>query len=255
MDTTVPPVVEIGMFVLPLAVAALFVAAAWAGAPPRMRRAVAARTSLGLVALFGVSAALALSGLLADPARRPPAFPILMVLCTAATVATARSSLGAAIARLPLWALVGAQGFRLPLELVMHRAASASVMPPEMTFGGLNYDIATGASALVLAVALYSGNAPRVIVVAWNVMGSVLLAVIVGVAFAATPLVHAFGPEHLNRWVFYFPYVWLPAVLVQAALFGHLVVFRRLRAEATTERGGTSAPSASETGASAQRGS
>jgi hypothetical protein len=236
-------------------VAALFVGAAWVSGPPGRRGAVAARAGLGLVALLGASAALALSGLLADTSRKPPAFLILMALCTAATVLTARSSLGAALARLPLWALVGAQGFRLPLELVMHRAASASVMPPEMTFGGLNYDIVTGASALVLAAALYTRSAPRAAVVAWNVIGSALLAIIVAVAFAATPLVQAFGPEHVNRWVFYFPYVWLPTVLVQAALFGHLVVFRRLRAEATTERRGTSAPSGAATGASAPRGS
>jgi len=37
----------------------------------------------------------------------------------------------AVISRLPIWALVGAKGFRFPLELVMHRAASAGVMPPE----------------------------------------------------------------------------------------------------------------------------
>jgi len=103
-------------------------------------------------------------------------------------------------------------------------------MPHEMTFGGLNCDVVTGASALVLAVAAYGGKAPRSVVTAWNVTGAVLLAV-VGVAFAATPVVQAFGPEHVNRWVLYFPYVWLPTVLVQAALFGHLVVFRRLGAE------------------------
>jgi hypothetical protein len=243
------------MFVLPVAVAALFIAAAWASASPEARRTTAVRAALGIVALLGGSAALAVSGLLADTSRRPPAFPLLMVLCTAATVFAARSSLGAAIGRLPLWALVGAQGFRLPLELLMHRAASASVMPPEMTFGGLNYDIVTGASALALGATLYAGSAPRAVVLAWNAMGSALLAIIVAVAFAATPLVGAFGPEHVNRWVFYFPYVWLPTVLVQAALFGHLVIFRRLRSEITIARGGTSAPSAAATGASAPRGS
>src|SRR5579871_806055 len=185
MDTAVPAVVEIGMFVLPLAVAALFVAAAWAGAPPGARRSAAARAALGVLTLLGIGGALAISGVLADASRRPPAFPILMALCTAATVLAARSSFGASIARLPLWALVGAHGFRFPLELVMHRAASASVMPPEMTFGGLNYDVVTGASALVLAAVLYTGKASRAVVAVWNVMGTALLAIIVTVAFAA----------------------------------------------------------------------
>ena len=45
-------------------------------------------------------------------------------------------------------------------------------------------------------------------------------------------MVRAFGddPRHLNTWVLYFPYVWLPAVLVIVALAGHLVVTRALRA-------------------------
>lgn len=256
MDQPVPSAVRTGMFVLPLVVAALFLAAAWASAPRERRVTAVTRALAGVAALLGVSGALAASGILADVTRRPPPFVVLMVACTAATVATARSSFGARVARLPLWALVGAQGFRLPLELVMHRAAAAGVMPPEMTFGGLNYDIVTGFSALALAAAAYVDRAPRALVLAWNVLGSVLLAVIVGVAVAATPIVQAFGPEHVNRWVFYFPYVWLPALLVQAALFGHLVVFRRLRAETfTSSRRGTSAPSAAATAASEPRGS
>ena len=223
--------VQLGMFLLPLAMAALFVGAARASAPSGEKGRATVRAAAGVTAILLVGAALALSGALAETSRRPPPFMLFVALCTAVTVVTARSSLGARIARLPLWALVGAQGFRLPLELVMHDAAEAGVMPPEMTFGGLNYDIVTGATALALAVVLYRGGGSRAAVMAWNVMGSVLLAVIVGVAVAATPFVRAFGSEHLNTWVLYFPYVWLPTILVQAALFGHLVVFRRLSAD------------------------
>ena len=35
--------------------------------------------------------------------------------------------------------------------------------------------------------------------------------------------------SHLNTWVADAPYVWLPGVLVQAALWGHLVIWRKLR--------------------------
>jgi hypothetical protein len=31
-----------------------------------------------------------------------------------------------------------------------------------------------------------------------------------------------------NTWVASFPYVWLPAILVTAALLGHIIIFRRL---------------------------
>ena len=52
------------------------------------------------------------------------------------------------------------------------------------------------------------------------------------VALLATPMVHAFGtePAHLNTWVAYFPFVWLPAGLVSAAVLGHVLLWRRLLA-------------------------
>jgi hypothetical protein len=236
----VPLVVQTGMFILPLVVATLFVAAAWASAARESRRRVAGRAGLGVAALLILTAMAARSGVLADSSRRPPAMLVVMLLATVAAIVTARSSLGARVAQLPLWALVGAQAFRLPLELVMHQAANAGVMPVEMSFGGLNFDIVTGASALVLGAALYSRrerstgqHAPgrQSLVWAWNVMGSVLLTVVVSIALLTSPSVRAFGPDHVNRWVLYFPYVWLPTVLVEAALFGHIVIFRRLLTE------------------------
>ena len=36
-------------------------------------------------------------------------------------------------------------------------------------------------------------------------------------------------PIILNTWVLYFPYVWLPVVLVTAAIAGHVMVTRALR--------------------------
>ncbi|WP_437619875.1 hypothetical protein [Sorangium sp. So ce1151] len=40
----------------------------------------------------------------------------------------------------------------------------------------------------------------------------------------------------MNTWVCCPPFVWLPAVMVMAALFGHVVVARRLRAERRVAR-------------------
>jgi len=119
----------------------------------------------------------------------------------------------------------------LPLELVMHRAAVEGTMPPQMTFTGANFDIVTGASALVLAAAVVAvPGGPRWIVIAWNALGSVLLLAIVVIAIASLPRLHAFGtePARLNTWVMYFPFVWLPAGLVSSALLGHVVLWRRL---------------------------
>ena len=62
----------------------------------------------------------------------------------------------------------------------------------------------------------------------WNVIGLILLINVVVVAILGTPRIRYFGDAHLNTWVTYTPFVWLPAVLVLAALAGHLIIFRAL---------------------------
>ena len=64
----------------------------------------------------------------------------------------------------------------------------------------------------------------------WNLTGQILLYVVAGVALAASPIFRAFGDDQLNVWVTQFPYVWI-AVMVAAALFGHVVTMRKLMAE------------------------
>ena len=55
-------------------------------------------------------------------------------------------------------------------------------------------------------------------------------------------MVRAFGddPRHVNTWVLFFPYVWLPAVLVTIALAGHIVLTRALLLELRHLREGAS---------------
>jgi hypothetical protein len=155
---------------------------------------------------------------------------LLVAASFAVALAIALSRVGARLAQLPLAALVGVQAFRLPLELAMHEAARQGVMPERMSFGGANFDIVTGALAIPLAIALARGFRGRALVLAWNILGAALLANVLVNAVLATPMVHAFGtsPRDLNTFVAYFPFVWLPSVMVVAALVGHIVIARRL---------------------------
>jgi hypothetical protein len=187
--------------------------------------------ALGIGGFMAFIAALALSGLLGRFDVRPPPLMLWMVGTLGGALAVGLSPLGRRLATgLPLVALVGFQAFRLPLELVMHRAAVEGVMPSVMSFGGYNFDIVSGATALVLALWLARGSVARSVVVAWNVLGSLLLAVIVTIAFLATPLVRAFGDAQVNVWITRFPYVWM-AIMVSAALLGHVLLARRLLSE------------------------
>ena len=122
-----PAVVWWGILVIALALAALFVFGVWRAAvalrrPDPARRAALAAVGISLwLAAFGLAAAM---GVLARFDARPPPLAVMMVGMVGGAVTLARSRVGAMlVGGLPLWALVGFQAFRFPLELVMHQAA------------------------------------------------------------------------------------------------------------------------------------
>lgn len=160
-----------------------------------------------------------------------PAPALVMVgVINAATLVLALSSFGARMAAsVPLAVLVGYQGFRLPLEVVLHRVYSEGALPVQMTWSGRNFDVVTGALAIVMAIAVWKGVAGRGAVMLWNVLGLALLVNVVAVAVLSTPTsfrVFTEGPPVLVPSTY--PWVWLATLLVPAALFGHVVVFRAL---------------------------
>jgi len=222
--------VPVGISILAIAVAyCLTLLLQRAGVP-------AVRSGAVIGGLMALQIVLASRGVLAEWDRVPP--PILPVIGAGVILAVvvASSRIGASAAdRVSFAALVGYQSFRLPLELVMHRAASAGVMPVQMSFSGWNFDIVTGALAIPVAFLAARGRASRGLVVIWNLIGTLLLANIVSIAVASLPVFAAFGPDRLNTWIAYPPYIWLPGVLVPAALFGHILTWRKL---ARTSDGG-----------------
>lgn len=137
-------------------------------------------------------------------------------------------------AGLPLAALVGFQAFRSPLELLLHEAYREGLMPVQMSYTGRNFDIVTGITAAVLGLWLWKRPLPKWMVQAWNVMGILLLANILTVAFLSTPLpIRRFFNEPANVWIKDAPYVWLPAVFVLLAIMGHVVITRKLASPVT----------------------
>src|SRR5262249_19852995 len=153
------------------------------------------------------------SGLLQRWEQTPPPFAILIAATLALALFLALSPVGGRLARfVPLWALVLVQAFRLPLELAMHALYERGIMPRQMSFSGRNFDVVTGATALLVAALAYSGGARRLVAV-WNVLGLALLFNVLAVAILSTPRLHAFGSDQLSTFVTYTPYVSLPAVM------------------------------------------
>jgi hypothetical protein len=224
---------------LAVVVALLVVAGTWWSAVRSGLPRVVARRH-GLVALVVAATWVALTGGLAAAGLLrfdvPPTMLVLLPVSLASAVALGLSPVGARLARgLPLAALVGFQGFRVAVELLMHRAYVEGLMPVQMSYSGRNLDIVSGALAILVGAWLATNPAPAIarrVAQAWNVGGALLLANILTVAILSTPTpLRVFDEEPANVWIAYAPWVWLPTVLVFAALLGHVVVFRRLRAE------------------------
>lgn len=232
------PGLRAAFVLLALLVAAGFLAGVYRAGLARGRdradaRRSALRWSTGVVVWMALTAVAAASGRLSFETM-PPTMMVLFVVIVALGFGIGLSKTGERLALgLPLAWLVLFQSFRLPLELIMHVAYRQGLMPEQMSYSGLNFDIVTGLLALLVGGLVAARRVSLRIVWAWNVLGSVLLANILAIALlsAPTPL-RAFHNEPANVWVTHAPWVWLPAVFVLAAILGHIVIFRRLRHEA-----------------------
>jgi len=245
------PILSWSFVALAIVVAGAFVAAVHASQVRGARSPSRRDTMLAAIATaawLGATLAVAASGGLSFTSR-PPTAGILIAAAVVLAVAVATSRLGSRLATgIPLAALVGVQAFRLPLEVLLHRAYREGLMPVQMSYSGFNFDILTGLSAIV--VALYLARRPDAVAVVrvWNAAGIVLLVNILTIAVLSTPTpIRVFHNEPANDWIAHAPWVWLPSVFVVAAIVGHIVIVRRLRYESRSRARtglGVPAPSA-----------
>ncbi|MBI3966466.1 MAG: hypothetical protein HY329_12610 [Chloroflexi bacterium] len=190
------------------------------------RQTVIAGTLLAI--WLAVTAAAALSGILQSSGGPPPLLAFVGPAFVVVTV-LAWSRFGTRLADgLSLAGLVGYQVFRVPLELVLYWLHVIDVVPVQMTFEGLNFDVVSGLSAAVVAWLAAKRQLPAWALLLWNVVGFALVLTIVVISILSAPgPLRTFTNEPANTFVSTFPYVWLATFLVPAAIFGHLLVFRR----------------------------
>jgi hypothetical protein len=117
---------------------------------------------------------------------------------------------------------------RFPVELVLYWLFIYNQIPEVMTFEGRNFDILSGLSAPFIAYWAYvKRNLDRKWIILWNVICLVLLINIVTTAIlsAPTPL-QQIEFDHPNKGVFYFPFIWLPCMIVPLVLLSHILCIR-----------------------------
>ena len=195
--------------------------------------ALAAALTALWIAITGIAAARGVLRMWAPPTMGP-----VLLATLAIAIGVAVSPLGRRIvSTISIATLVGFQGFRILVELLLHRAYVEGLMPVQMSYSGRNFDIVSGITALALGAWLATGRRSRVLVAIWNVLGVALLANILAVAMLSAPTpFRVFMNEPANTWITRAPWVWLPAVMVLAAIMGHALVFRWLLRDAPGSR-------------------
>lgn len=163
----------------------------------------------------------------------PPRFvllvgpPMLLILLLFLTAIGKRYIDGLDASRLTLLHMV-----RIPVELVLYGLFLNGAIPEVMTFEGRNFDVISGLTApLVYYFGFVRPRLSRSILIGWNIVCLALLVNVVTHAVLAAPTdFQRIAFDKPNVGVLYFPFVWLPCLVVPLVLFAHLVSLRRLLA-------------------------
>ncbi len=119
---------------------------------------------------------------------------------------------------------------RIPVEIVLYYVFLEGLIPGLMTFDGYNFDIISGLTAPIIYYLVFVAKVlNKKALLIWNFLSLALLINVLTIAIlsAQTPL-QKLAFEQPNIGVTYFPFVWLPAVIVPIVLFSHFASIRQL---------------------------
>ena len=191
----------------------------------------------GLGAWLAYAGLLGWSGLVRDPALRPPGPALLLTPAVLFIVVVAWSGwAGRAAAAVPLAMLVGAQTYRIGVELAFHELWHVGLVPRMLTFEGANVDIAVGLTAPVVAWLAATQRVGARTVLAWNLVGLAVLAnVVVRSALTAPGPLHLINAGATNLALGMFPFTFIPGFFAPLAIVLHVLAIRATRISSRLE--------------------
>jgi len=131
---------------------------------------------------------------------------------------------------LSLRALTILHVIRIPVELVLLFLFQSGQVPQIMTFEGRNFDILSGLTAPVIYFLAFRKAKPnKTILITWNLVALGLLFNIVSIAILSmkSPL-QKLAFDQPDVALGYFPFIWLPTIVVPIVLFSHLAALWNL---------------------------
>src|SRR6266705_3747849 len=205
------------------------------------------RVLAGLSAWFIYAGLMGYFGVLKNTAMRPPgtAFLLVPVLFFLFLFIVRFSANSRIIFAFPLLIILGAQCFRVGVELFLRQLWIGGLVPKMLTFEGANVNIYIGASAPVIAWLSTRGRLGLKLALAWNVLGLFALANVVTRAVLTTPgplnLIHAEVP---NLMFGTFPFTFIPGFFVPLAVVLHVLAIRAISSRLHTAISGAVSNSA-----------
>jgi hypothetical protein len=201
------------------------------GWTPEKQRAVFFRALAAVVTWAAVLTGLALAGFFADYAAMPPRIPLSMLVPLAVMVVLVFSRGGTTLLQVmpPQWPIY-AQTFRIGVELVILAAVLNRMMPIQLSFEGRNFDIVTGLLAIPVGYYVFAARRwPNWVAVVYHLMGMGLLVNVLAVSFLSMPTpMRVFFNEPANTLITYFPFIFLPGMLVPLAFSLHILSLRQM---------------------------
>lgn len=237
MIEDLPPFISLCFVLITISTLGFYLYAVW-----RERRAGVAAHAGALVFILVVQSYLALSGFYLV-ASMPPRFFLTLFPSTAVLLTLYFWPGRKPVSPETLRVLTLLSVIRVPIEVILLWLFKEGHIPQLMTFDGRNFDILSGLSAPIVAlIGFRHGKVNRPVLIAWNLlaMGLLLNIVINAILSLETPF-QQFAFDEPNRALLYFPFIWLPAVIVPIVFVSHIASLWQLVFSSDLE---TSRPSA-----------
>jgi hypothetical protein len=187
-----------------------------------------------VVAWMTIQSAIAATGFFTVENTLPPRFLLLILVPMAVVIATLSTAKGKIfVDGFNLKTLTLLHSVRIAIEMVLFWLFLKKAVPQLMTFEGRNFDLISGVTApLIYYFGFIKEKIGTKALVAWNFICLAILLFTVSNAIlsAPTPL-QQFAFDQPTIAVFYFPFVWLPGVVVPIVIFSHLISIRLLLKE------------------------
>ncbi len=186
---------------------------------------------ISIVSWMSIQLVIGLTDFYTDSFSMPPRFALLIVPPFIVMFYLFLSKKGNAfIDSLSLERLTLLHVIRIPVEISLYFLFTAKTIPEIMTFEGRNFDILAGLTApFIFYFGFKLKKIPTIGLIIWNMGCLVLLftIIILAILSANTPF-QQFGFDQPNIAIAYFPFNWLPSVIVALVMFSHFASLRLL---------------------------